>query len=145
MRSCERRSFAALTIFMALVSCRVDWTDLMRRRMSRVFGMASGGRDRGPDLFLERLQELAHALLHAVVEGLLAPDLPEEVLAPQIDELVQLLLAAADLVDRDAVQRAGRAREDDEDLTLEAVGVVLALLEELDEPLAALELVEGRL
>src|SRR5712692_2827796 len=38
-RSCARRNFAAETIFMALVICRVLVTLRMRRRMSRMLGM----------------------------------------------------------------------------------------------------------
>src|SRR5882724_780603 len=38
-RSCARRNFAAETIFMALVICRVLVTLRIRRRMSRMLGM----------------------------------------------------------------------------------------------------------
>ena len=39
-RSCARRSFAAETIFMALVICCVFLTERMRRRKSIRLGMA---------------------------------------------------------------------------------------------------------
>ena len=45
IRSCARRSFAAETIFMALVICCVFLTLRMRRRMSIVLGMCRLRRD----------------------------------------------------------------------------------------------------
>ena len=77
MASCARRSFAADTIFMAFVICRVDLTEPMRLRMSRREGTGVPSRRAlKPALGLEHAAELACSaasseLADAVVERLL--------------------------------------------------------------------------
>src|SRR5215207_6409226 len=76
MRSCERRSFEAETIFMALVICCVDLTARTRRRMSISEGMGFDlrlGRRAGERL-AELRQRRVDLRLQRVVERLLLGD-----------------------------------------------------------------------
>src|SRR5436305_9510601 len=74
-RSCARRSFAAETIFMALVICCVFLTDRMRRRMSIRLGMAYSGGCRfavlGHKALFELLEHVLDLALEVVIDRLL--------------------------------------------------------------------------
>src|SRR4030095_5029659 len=78
---CDRRRRAALTIFLAFVTCIVFLTERMRRLRSRVFAIRqswrSSGRFRGngQELLLEVVQDLLQLRAERIVEGLLGPDL----------------------------------------------------------------------
>src|SRR5215471_10632886 len=58
----------------------------------------------------------------------------------RVEELVQLGLEGAHVADRNAVQIAVRAGIDDRDLALDRQRRVLRLLQDLDEPRAAIQL-----
>src|SRR5207344_821220 len=84
-------------------------------KTDRVVGEVGGLTDRGED------------------RGLLALEVVEE-----------LALEALDVLDRDVVELAGGARPDRDDLLLHREGLVLRLLEQLDQAGAARELRLGR-
>src|SRR5262245_30405157 len=103
-----------------------------------------------PDAFLferslELLNRLLEPLLRLRLELLRRPDrLPDRGMALR-QVLEQALLERLHAIDRQAVEVAVRARVDDHDLALDGHRLELALLQELDEPLAARQLVAGRL
>src|SRR5262245_50119356 len=154
MRSWARRSLAAATSFIALVILCVDWTDRMRRWMSRRVAMIYAARDlasgrldapRRHELSLRLADPLGQRVAQLVGQLLLVCDLRKQlgVLALQVrgDELLE----AADLLDGKVVDQALRAGEEDRDLLLYGQRRVLALLQHLDHSLAAGQLLLGRL
>src|SRR5512133_1741772 len=156
MASWARRSFAAATIFMAFVICRVDFTEPMRLRMSRREGTGFLVLDLGRlRLGLEDAAELAESgverLPDPVVERLLLRDRAPDLRVTPVQELDELLHVARHLVGRDVADPALaalvllRRRVDLDDLLLDRHRLVLALLQHLDEPLAAGERVLGGL
>src|SRR6478672_7544112 len=97
VRSCARRSFAAETIFMALVICCVFLTERMRRRMSMRLGMGGRGHLRYEARF-ELFDELGDAAAQVVVQRLLGGDVRQNLAVRVLREPVQLRLElAADL------------------------------------------------
>src|SRR5207247_10673783 len=72
-------------------------------------------------------------------------DLLEQVRVPRSQVLEQLALEAADVVDGDVVEKAARAGEDHDDLLLDGHRLALALLQQLGEAGAAIELRLGDL
>src|SRR6185503_15730716 len=95
-RPCARRSFAAATISMALVICCVFLTLLMRRLMSRRVAIALL-----LELRLERLDRRGQLLLRRLGQVLLLLHGDRDVRVVLVDELEELLLEEADLLDRD--------------------------------------------
>src|SRR5262245_17157428 len=90
-----RRNFAALTIFIALVSCRVLWTERILRRMSLVLAMSGGsGRGLGErlELLLEGRERRLQLAAKRVVQSFLRPDLLEQLGGPGVDPPVQFPL-----------------------------------------------------
>src|SRR5579871_2579029 len=116
-RSWARRSFAAETIFMALVICCVFRTERMRRRISIRLGMR-GGRLLGYEALFEFLQHCMDFSAQGIVEDLLFYNLGHQRAMGVIHEPVHLLFELTDLFDRKIIQVTLRAGEDDEDLLL---------------------------
>src|SRR5204863_5914318 len=75
VRSCARRSFAAETIFMALVICCVFFTERMRRRISIKLGMGFCRRVLRQESSLEFLDNAFYLRREVGVQRLLRPDL----------------------------------------------------------------------
>src|SRR3954464_7560979 len=121
-RSCARRSFAAETIFMALVICRVFFTLRMRRRMSRMFAKLCSYRHcltRTHKRLLEIVERLLQIRLDRVVERLLLLDRLRQVRIDRVHVLVQLGLEVADLLDGKVVDITISSGEDDRYLSAE--------------------------
>src|SRR6185437_10738983 len=74
VRSCARRSFAAETIFMALVICWVFLTERMRRRISIRLGMRLFQRILGGEPRLKLLDRLFDPAFQVRVQRLFCPD-----------------------------------------------------------------------
>src|SRR3954454_10017870 len=143
----------------------VDCVERMRRRSARRLPATSAplhldallaalGRVHGLGLGLVDLQrpalggrELAVELLHGplqtrdgvVTERLGLPDPVQDAAVAAGDEVEELALEAAHLADRDLVHLAGGTQPDGHDLALDRVRRVLALLEQLDQALAAVQ------
>src|SRR3990172_9039031 len=147
MASCARLSFAADTIFIALVICWVLLTLPIRFRIARRFAMMSPS-PRLP-LFPEDAPELLEGggelRFHGVVNGLFLDQLREDraVLVPH--EGGQLRLVARKRCDLVAVAEAVGRREDRHDLLPDGLGLVLGLLEDLHQPGAPRQLHLGGL
>src|SRR6185503_1640950 len=141
--SCARRSLDAATIFIAFVICCVDLTARTRRRMSISEGMS--GRRGGRELFAEFLDRALERRLQLVIEVLLLHDGGEDAGVTRFEEAIQPLLIGAQLLDRNAVEVAVCRGEDDRHLLLDGQRLVLRLLQDFDEPLAAVELSLRRL
>src|SRR5262245_34247457 len=135
--SWARRSRAEETIFMARVICCVLLTLRIRRRRSMRAGTFPGsglrGLERGAELGEGGLQLVAHVALQVLLLGDGLQDLREAAL----QESVQLLLVAPAVWDRDAVEEAVGGGVDDRDLLLHRQGLVLVLLQDLGQALAA--------
>src|SRR5438094_5030011 len=84
MRSCARLSLAAATSFMARVIFCVDWTERIRRWMSRSVAMTLRGLDAlgGDELGLGVGDALAELLPEAVADLLLVADLGQDLRLP---------------------------------------------------------------
>src|SRR5206468_2314391 len=144
MRSCARRSFAAATSFIARVIFCVDWTERIRRWMSRSVAMRPDLRGldalRRGELRLgfghRRRQRIARRVRELLAVADLGEDLRRAALEPGVEEGLEL----ADRVDRQIVEESLRTREDDDDLLLDRQRLVLPLLEELDHALTPREL-----
>src|SRR5262245_19211310 len=111
MRSWARRSLAAATSFMARVIFWVDWTERIRRRMSRRVAMVRGGSGRlaTPRCHEYRLgvtQRLAKAVAQLVGQLLLARHVGEDLRVLALQERIQELLEGPDLIHRDVVEDA---------------------------------------
>src|SRR5438477_7995870 len=147
IRSCARRSLAAATSFMARVIFCVDWTDRIRRWMSRSVAMTLRGLDAlgGDELGLGVGDGLAELLPEAVADLLLVADLGQDLRLPPLQPAVEEFLERPHGVHRQIVEQSLRAGEDDGHLLLDRQRLVLALLEELDHALAAGQLVLGGL
>src|SRR3712207_5677222 len=142
----------------------VDWVERMRRRSARSEPatasalldldalLATLGRVHGLGLLLvergavrrregavERLDRPLQALHGVVPELLRGADLVVHAGLVAADVVEELRLEAADVADRDAVEPAGGAQPQRDHLALHRVGLVLALLEQLDQALAAVQ------
>src|SRR5262249_13647772 len=129
--SWARRSLAAATIFMALVIFCVDWT--LRILSRKVFRLGIG-------LLRELLGEVGQERLQLVVGllddlALVADRGQDRALGAQRVE--QLALEVADAADRQTVEEAARAGIDRGNLLLDRHRLVLVLLQELGQALAA--------
>src|SRR5438093_7089952 len=141
MRSWARRSLAAATSFMARVIFCVDWTERIRRWMSRSVAMLGGLDPLGRhELGLGFGHRLGQRLPQRVADLPLVPDLAEDLRLPPLEIAVEELLERPHGVHRHVVEQALGAGEDDGHLLLDEQRCVLALLEQLDHPLAARQL-----
>ena len=95
----------------------------------------------GRELAVEGLDGLLQALHGVVAELLGLPDLVEDAVVAAGDEVEELRLEAAHVAHRHHVELAGGAQPQRDDLALDRERRVLALLEQLDQALAA---VQGR-
>src|ERR1044071_3686731 len=143
-RSWARLSFDVATSSIVLVILRVLWTDRMRRRSSRGFGTSAGARGRRGEA-LELLNRGLHTGREVVRQTPPGADLLPDLRMLRRHEVEERLLPALDLLDRDVVEIAVRDGEDDEDLPLDGHGLVLRLLQHLDDARPARELLLGRL
>ena len=136
-RSCARRSFAADTIFMALVICCVFLTERIRRRRSIRFGMLA----RGGSLLVahqERGFEFAEGGfergLQIVVDlRFLAKLIEDAAVALGLQVIVETLLEGAALRDRQVVEIAVGTGVDDRNLLFDRQWLILALLQNFGE------------
>src|ERR1700733_5645820 len=146
MRCWARVSRAPATIFMARVIFCVALVLAIRFRIAfsegMVLGFPSGLVAEGRRELLERLLEGA---LGGVVELLLGPERLVDGRVLLLDEVVEALLVGADLRERELVGVNLGGRVNDDDLLLDREGDVLALLEDLDEARASLQLVASHL
>src|SRR5439155_16738930 len=101
VRSCARRSFAAETIFMALVICCVFLTERMRRRISIRLGICLYRRLGLRKSFLELLHSRLDLRLQVFIQHLFGPDVFEDGGVSVIDEFVQLFLEPAAILHGD--------------------------------------------
>src|SRR5439155_21639665 len=93
MRSWARRSLAAATSFMARVIFCVDWTERIRRWMSRRVAMLGGLDPLGRrELRLGLGDGLGERLAQRVADLALVPHLGEDLRLPPLDEAVEELL-----------------------------------------------------
>src|SRR5689334_11097342 len=130
MRSCARRSLAAATSFMARVIFCVDWTERIRRWMSRRVAMLGGLDPLGRhELGLGLGDGLAQRLPQRVADLPLVADLAKDLAAEPLQPAVEMLLERAHRLHRQVVEQALGAREDDGHLLLDGQRRVLALLE----------------
>src|SRR5205085_12181576 len=129
--SWARRSLAAATIFMALVIFCVDWTlRILNRKVLRL-GIAA---------LRELLGEVGQEGLQLVIcllddLALVADRAQDRALGAQ--RIQHLALVLADAVDRQGVEEAAGSGIDRSHLLLDRHRLVLALLQELGQPLAA--------
>src|SRR5687768_10510575 len=91
------------------------------------------------ELAVERLDRLLQALHGVVAENLGLADLVVDAVVAARDELEELALEPTHLRHRDPVQLAGGAEPQRDDLALDRVRRVLALLEQLDQSLTAVQ------
>src|SRR5512142_2883706 len=131
------RNLAVETVFIACVICWLLRTLWIRRRRSIRVGMLRQALPEGVGEGPHRRGDLA---VEGRVDVLLLPDLVEDPGVLLLEPLVELPLVGPDLRDRDAVEVAAVAGVDDQDLLLDRQGRVLALLEDLRQSLAAVEL-----
>src|SRR5215208_5118108 len=87
------------------------------------------------ELAVERLDRLLQALHGVIAESLGLADLVVDAVLAAGDELEELALEPPDLRHRDLVQLAGGAHPEGDDLALDGVRGVLALLEQDDRAL----------
>src|SRR5256712_2550690 len=141
MRSWARRSFAAATSFIARVIFCVDWTERIRRWMSRRVGIAGTLRRLdalgGAELHLGVGDRLRQRVAQRVRDLLPVADLAEDLRGAPLEPGVEEGLELADRVHRHIVEQPLRAGVDDDDLLLRGQRLVLPLLEQLHHPLAA--------
>src|SRR3954466_15777416 len=102
-RSCARRSFAAETIFMALVICCVFLTERMRRRKSMRLGMAQLLLTETAFQFADSGSQVG---LQSVIENLLLADRCQNRRLGIFEELVELGFEGAAIFDGDIVEQA---------------------------------------
>src|SRR5207245_1879618 len=146
MRSWARRSLAAATSFMARVIFCVDWTERIRRWMSRRVAMLGGLDPLGRrELGLRLGDGLGQRLPQRVADLPLVPHLGEDLRRPPLEEAVEELLERPHDFHRQIVEQALGAGEDDGHLLLDGQRRVLALLEQLYHALAPRELHLGGL
>src|SRR5438270_8772332 len=138
-RSCARRSFAAETIFMALVICCVLRTDRIRRRMSIRLGIAARGLLllRGETLF-ELFHRAFQLAAQRVIQGFLFPNLRPDGGMGIIDIPVKPLFEFPAAFDGQIVQESAGSGEDNGHLLLDWKRLKLFLLENLNQPAAAI-------
>src|SRR5262249_5643433 len=141
-RSCARRSFAAETIFMALVICCVFLTERMRRRISIRLGICLYRRGHIADeTDLELLDRAPHLGFQFLIQRLLGPDLLEDARVRALHECVQALFELAALLHWNIVQEALRTGVDNHDLLFQRQRMILPLLQDLHQTPAAIELI----
>src|SRR5262252_3003106 len=136
--SWARRSLAAATIFMALVIFCVDWTlRILRRKLLRL----------GIPALRELVGEVGQEGLQLVVGllddlALVADRAQDRALGAQRVE--QVPLEFADTIDRQAIEEAARAGIDRGHLLLDRHRLILVLLQEFGQALAARQQALGR-
>src|SRR5262249_23280292 len=140
-RSCARRSFAAETIFMALVICWVFFTDRMRRRISIRLGMG-GGRQLRYEPGLELLDGRSQLGAQRVVQRLLGPDIFEDRTMRVVHQAVKLLLKLPADFHWQIVQIPLRAGEDNYYLLFQRERLILSLLENFHQVFPSIELIQ---
>src|SRR5262249_9130758 len=126
IRSWARRNLAAATSFIARVIFCVDWTERIRRRISRSVAMAwslgPSGRLDAPahhEFRLGRLDGLGQRLADLVGDLLLVGDVAQELRVLPVEEGIEELLERGDMLHREVIEQALGAREDDGDLALD--------------------------
>src|ERR1017187_3650421 len=145
VRSCARRRFAAETIFMALVICCVFLTERMRRRISIKLGMRLCRWVLRHEARLELFDNGLYLGGEVRVQDLLSADFVEHAAVRVIHEAVQLGFELTADIHWQIVQVALGAGPDNHDLLFDGQGLILVLFEDLDEVLAAIELLLRRL
>src|ERR1017187_7575043 len=145
VRSCARRRFAAETIFMALVICCVFLTERMRRRISIKLGMRLCRWVLRHEARLELFDNGLYLGGEVRVQDLLSADFVEHAAVRVIHEAVQLGFELTADMHWQIVQVALGAGPDNHDLLFDGQGLILVLFEDLDEVLAAIELLLRRL
>src|SRR5262245_33093276 len=123
MRSWARRSRDAATIFIALVICCVDLTAGMRRRRSNTEGMGvalpRGRLRRRSERVAEFLERRVEVGLERVVDLLLVGERGQEIGLARLEELIEIGLVAARVLEGDGVEIAVGRRVDDDHLLLD--------------------------
>src|SRR4029450_3728036 len=130
--SWARRSLAAATIFMALVIFCVDWT--LRILSRKVLRLGIGSRRPLRELLGEVGQEGLQLVVRLLDDLALVTDRGQH-RAFGAQRGKHGALELADTVDRQVVEEAAGAGVDRRDLFLDRHGLVLALLQELGQPL----------
>ena len=144
--SWARFSFDAATNCMARVICLMFLTEPIRRADVSLAGHVSATpRPRPGTTCGTTSMASSRAVRQLVGEGLLVGQLGQDVRALGLEEAVELALELADPRRRDVVELAVRRRVQDRDLLLDAERLVLRLLGDLRQLLAAGQLVAGRL
>src|SRR5205823_11593388 len=93
IRSCARRSFAAATIFIALVICCVFFTDRMRRRRSMSDGICIGQLRSSPSSKRILAQRILRALRSLLGSGRLsAGELAGKLLHRRVERRLELIV-----------------------------------------------------
>src|SRR5579859_7338830 len=140
-RSCARRSFAAETIFIALVICCVLRTDRMRRRMSIRLGIGRRGLLLlGKEARLELLDRVLQLRAQRVVESLLLANLRPDSGMRVVDEHVEILLEFAAALYRQVVQESACTGVHSYHLFFDRQWLELRLLQKLHQTPAAIQL-----
>src|SRR6478672_5633611 len=128
VRSCARRSFAAETIFMALVICCVFLTERMRRRMSIKLGIGFCRWVLGKEPRLELFDDRLYLGGEIRVESLLCADFVQQRTVRIVQEAVQLRFELPADGDFEIVQIAFGSGPDDHDLLFDGQWLILVLL-----------------
>ncbi len=146
-RSCARRSFAAETIFMALVICCVFLTERIRRRMSIRLGIADYRPACPAPAAADEVNRCLNSVSMFLISALRASSMAffsrivlEDSGVRVLDEAVQLGFKPAHLLHRNVVQKAVGSGEDDQHLLFKRQRLILTLLEDFDQTAAAIEL-----
>src|SRR4029450_13400730 len=139
--SWARRSLAAATIFMALVIFCVDWT--LRILSRKVLRLGMGSRRPLRELLGEVGQERLQLVVRLLDDLALVADRRQH-RAFGAQRVEHVTLEIADAVDRQVVEEAAGARVDRRDLLFDRHRLVLALLQELGQPLATRQQALGR-
>src|SRR5207248_8773937 len=113
---------------------------LALHRLGGVVHLAEPGAGRGLELLLEVGESPLERLDRVLGELTALHDRLEHALLRVADVVEKVALEPADVLHRHVVELAARAGPDRHDLALDGVGRVLRLLEQLDQPGAALEL-----
>src|SRR2546426_3249714 len=95
---------------------------------------------RGGKLSAELFQRPIEVALERIVELFLGGDPREDSGMTRLEKAVQFLLVRADVRNGNRIEVPVRAREDNRDLLLDRERLILRLLEDLDQTLAAAQL-----
>src|ERR1035437_4210572 len=137
-RSWARRSFAAETIFMALVICCVFLTERMRRRISIKLGIWFCRRVLRHEARLELFDNGLDLGSEIRVEDFLGADFVQHGALRVIQKAVQLRFEPAAHLHREIVQVPLGSRPDDNDLLFDGNGRILFRFQDLDRCLPRL-------